>query len=122
MKRVILDENLPQPLRLHLDEFEVVTVGYMGRSGIQNGELVLLADADFDVLVTGDKNLRYQQDLKGRTIAIVKVPYTRLDQLVEMLPSVLTAIRVRIPGAIYKHNNRWIVSSLKREIRGVITV
>lgn len=74
MKKVILDENLPIQLRHQLSEFEVVTVQYQGWSGIINGELIRLIDGKFDVFITGDKNLRYQQNLKNRLIAIIEVP------------------------------------------------
>ena len=99
MKRVLLDENLPQPLRLSLADFDVVTVGYMGWSGIQNGELVSLIDGDFDVLVTGDKNLRYQQNLTDRTVSIVEVPFTRLEDLLRILPAIIEAIRLSSSGS-----------------------
>lgn len=58
MKKVILDENLPVDLRYFLTEFSVVTVSYQGWSGIQNGDLIRLIDAQFDVFITGDKKLR----------------------------------------------------------------
>ena len=48
-------------LRHHLADFDVVTVQFQGWSGKQNGELIGLIDGRFDVLITGDKNLRYQQ-------------------------------------------------------------
>jgi hypothetical protein len=81
VKKVILDENLPQPLRHLLAPHEVVTTHYMGWSGIQNGELIRLIDADFDVLITADKNLRYQQNLSDRNIAIIELPFSRYDDI-----------------------------------------
>ena len=54
MKRIILDENLPQPLRHEFCDHDVVTVGFVGWSGTQNGELIKLIDGKFDVLITGD--------------------------------------------------------------------
>ena len=54
MKKVLLDENLPQLLRHHLTNFDVVTVQYQGWAGIQNGELISLIDGKFDVLLTAD--------------------------------------------------------------------
>ena len=99
MKRVLLDENLPQPLRHELAAFDVVTVGFMGWSGIQNGELVSLIDDDFDVLLTGDQNLRYQQNLQGRRVAIVELPFTRFDQNLLVLPDVIDAISHSTTGS-----------------------
>jgi len=67
MKRVLLDENFPQPLRLELSEF--------------------------DVLLTGDQNLRYQQNLSDRNVAIVELPFTRLSQILSILPDITEAIK-----------------------------
>lgn len=92
MKKVILDENLPNDLRLYLGEFEVVTVQFQGWSGIQNGELIKLVDAQFHVFVTGDKNLQYQQNLKERKVAIVVVPFTRLDSLLAIIVKIRESI------------------------------
>jgi hypothetical protein len=69
--KVIFDENVPAPLRRHLPGHEVVTLQELGWSGIGNGELVKRTDGVFDVLILADKNLRYQQNLTGRRIALV---------------------------------------------------
>lgn len=98
MKTIILDENLPVPLRHLLSEFSVVTVQYLGWSGIQNGELIDLIDGEFDVLLTGDKNLRYQQRLEGRKICIIELPFTRLGSLEPYLESIRCAIRNSVAG------------------------
>ena len=92
MKRVILDENLPQPLRLLLGTHTVVTVQHQGWSGIQNGDLLKLIDGDFDIIITGDKNLRYQQNLAGRKVAIIELPFTRFDSLQPLLTKIRDAV------------------------------
>ena len=74
MKSIILDENLPQPLRHEFGDHDVVTVGFMGWSGVRNGDLIKLIDAEFDIFITGDQNLRYQQNLKERLISIIELP------------------------------------------------
>ncbi len=99
MKTVILDENLPIPLRYFLSEFEVVTVQYQGWSGKQNGELINLIDGKFDVFLTGDKNLRYQQQIENREIAIVELPFTRLDSLEPYLERIKLAIHNSTSGS-----------------------
>lgn len=99
MKTVILDENLPIDLRHLLTEFSVATVLYLGWSGIQNGELIGLIDGQFDVFITGDKKLRYQQDLSNRQIAIIELPNTRLAEIEGCLSDVLDAIRSAAPGS-----------------------
>ena len=98
MKRVVLDENLPQPLRHHLSEFDVVTVQYQGWSGIQNGELIALIDGKFDVLLTADQNLRYQQNLSDRSIAIVELPFIRRSDIPKFLEVIRAAIVSALPG------------------------
>ena len=77
MKKVILDENLPVSLRHHLTDCDVVKVQYQGWAGIQNGDLIALVDGLFDVLLTADQNLRYQQNLENRRIAIIELPFIR---------------------------------------------
>ena len=63
MKRIILDENLPQPLRHEFCNHDTVTVGFMGWSGTQNGDLIKLIDGEFDILVTGDQNIEISTEL-----------------------------------------------------------
>jgi len=81
VKTVILDENLPVGLRHLLADFAVVTVDYLGWNGTRNGALIQKIDGVYDVLVTGDKNLRYQQNLTDRKVSIVELPFTRLESL-----------------------------------------
>jgi len=99
MKRIILDENLPQPLRHEFGNHNVVTVGFMGWAGTQNGDLIKFIDGEFDILITGDQNLRYQQNLKERRIAIIELPHTRLDQLRPMLGQIKEAVEVSSTGS-----------------------
>ena len=98
MKTILLDENLPIALRHFLTEFDVVTVQFQGWSGRQNGDLIRLIDGRFDVFLTGDKNLRYQQRLKTRKIAIVELPFTRLQSLEPYLDEIRAAIRNSVVG------------------------
>lgn len=98
MKTILLDENLPVALRHHLSEFDVVTVQFQGWSGKQNGELIQLIDGKFDVFLTGDKNLRYQQRIETRRIAIVELPFTRLQSLEPLLEKIRDAIRNSVIG------------------------
>jgi hypothetical protein len=71
-KRVLLDENLPQNLRLLLTVHSVITVAYQGWAGISNGALIAAAElAGFDVMITADQGINYQQNLKDRELALV---------------------------------------------------
>jgi len=92
VKKIILDENLPQPLRHCFPNHDIVTIQYQGWSGIQNGELIQLIDGVFDVLLTADKNLRYQQNITVRKIAIIELPFTRMDLLEPLIEKIEAAI------------------------------
>lgn len=71
---VLLDENVDRRVRRFFDtEHEVVTVAERGWSGITNGELLSRAEQQFDVLVTMDQNLQYQQNVKDRDWAMIVV-------------------------------------------------
>ena len=70
--RVLFDQATPLPIRAHLDQHVVSTAFAQGWDTLKNGELLTAAEqAGFDVLLTTDKNLRNQQNLKDRKIAIV---------------------------------------------------
>ena len=70
--KVLLDENLPHRLRNALGSHEAFTVSYMGWAGLKNGELLNVAEeAGFEVFVTGDQTLSYEQNMTGRRIAVL---------------------------------------------------
>ena len=77
MLRVLFDQGVPVPLRKALSGFQFDTAFERGWSTLQNGELIAAAQAEYDVFVSTDKNLRYQQDLRNRTVAILILPTTR---------------------------------------------
>ena len=75
--RVLFDQGTPAPLRRSLTEHQVETAHERGWSTLRNGELSSAAeDEGFDVFVTTDSNLRYQQNLGSRRIAIVVLSTT----------------------------------------------
>ena len=69
--RLLFDESLPNRLRRSLPSHSVRTVIEMGWSGTKNGKLLALAAAEFDVILTVDKNIKHQQNLKMISIAVV---------------------------------------------------
>ncbi|MCS7301036.1 MAG: hypothetical protein NZ556_05730, partial [Fimbriimonadales bacterium] len=84
MKRVLIDERLDwRPKRLFSDAFEARSVREMGWSGVRNSELLRLAEQAFDVLLTIDSNLPYQQNLAKYRLAVVVIeaPNSRLSTL-----------------------------------------
>lgn len=69
--RILLDECIDRRLAKEIEGHEVVTVPQAGWAGIKNGELLALAQQQFDVLVTVDRNLSFQQNLPQFNIAVV---------------------------------------------------
>ena len=90
--KVLIDECLPHYLKGALVGHEVQTVQGAGWSGIKNGELLALADANFDLFVTADQNLRYQQNLSGRKIAIIELPTNTLSVVKSLVPEISNAL------------------------------
>jgi hypothetical protein len=69
--RILLDECLPRKLKLELSPHEVNTVIEMGWSGVKNGALLRQAESQFDVFLTVDRNLPYQQNMSSYNIAVI---------------------------------------------------
>jgi hypothetical protein len=86
---------------------ECETVGEAGFSSKENGELLDLADARFDVLVTIDKNLKYQQNLTGRRIAIliIRAASNDIDDIRPHVPAALATLRNIQPGRVEEVGN-----------------
>ena len=74
--RILFDQGTPVPLKQHLADHQVETAYELGWSRLTNGELLSAAESRFDVLVTTDRNLQYQQSLSGRKIAVLVLPTT----------------------------------------------
>ncbi len=92
--RVLLDENLPHKLRTSLAGHDVMTAAYMGWNGIANGRLLSIAERNgIDVLVTGDNNIAYQQNMAGRAISVVTLSATKWMILRTKLPAIQDAIQ-----------------------------
>ena len=73
--KVFFDNNVPAPLRSQLRGHQVTTARQMSWQELKNGDLLRAAEmAGFEVFVTGDKNLAYQQNLAGRKISLVVLP------------------------------------------------
>ena len=77
----------------------VTTVPEQGWGGVKNGRLMALIDGSYDVFVTADKNLRYQQNLEGRKISIIEVPFNDSAKLLPLAPEILLAIKQSMPGS-----------------------
>src|SRR5260221_14606916 len=102
--RLRLDECLPRRTKFLFAEsgHECETVRDAGFSGKENGELIALAEKKFNVLITIDKNIRYQQNIAGRNIAIliIRAASNDLDDIRPHVPQALAALRSIRPGQI----------------------
>jgi hypothetical protein len=100
--RVPLDECLPRPLKRELVGHNVRTAPEMGWVGKTNGELLGLAAAAFDVFLTTDRNLSYQQNVRTFAIAIIVLIATsnRVEDLRPLVPQILEALTTVQPGTV----------------------
>jgi predicted nuclease of predicted toxin-antitoxin system len=79
--RIILDECVPWPMHRLLPQHSVTSVQAQGWSGIRNSELLRRAESDFDLFITSDQNIRYQQNLAGQKIAILELSTNDLRRI-----------------------------------------
>lgn len=93
MKRILLDESVPRRLGFALEGHFVRTVQFMGWSGVKNGQLLRLAADHFEVFITADQNLRYQQhpELPLAVVTLVAAN-NRLQTLSPLIPEILRAL------------------------------
>jgi hypothetical protein len=96
--RILFDQGTPLPLRRSLTSHQVATAFEMGWSKLENGELLAAAEGKFDAFVTTDQNLRYQQNLQGRQLAILVLPTTNWLDIQKHLTEVTAAINSLQPG------------------------
>ena len=97
----MLDEDLPHPLGRQLPGHQVMTVAGLGWGGVKNGELLkLLAAEGFEVFVTGDKNLKYQQTMRDRSFALVLLSTIHWPILRKHIPVITQAVEWAKPGAL----------------------
>ena len=86
--KILLDECTPHVLKKLLTGFEIKTVQDQGWSGVTNGALLRLAEEQFDVFITSDQHLKYQQNLAGRQLAIIQLPTNQVPLVVKLAPKV----------------------------------
>ena len=103
--RVLIDECIDERFRNALSPFECQTARYAGFAGLKNGELLAAAEeAKFDVFLTVDQGLEYQQNLATRKIGIIILlaKSNRLKDLLPLVPACLSGIESVGPGQILK--------------------
>ncbi len=107
MRRVLFDENMPRKLRRDLPEFFIRTAQEQGWSSLRNGALLREASGTFDVLVTIDQRMRYQQNVRQFELGIVviEVRDTRLIHLRPLLADLRDAIARVTTGEVIVVNS-----------------
>lgn len=102
--KVLLDECLPKPLKRAFLDHSVSTVPEMGWAGKTNGELLKLAKDKFDVFVTVDQNLQYQQNLEesGIAIILVSIENNRSESFKPLLPKIQQSLQTISRGRLVR--------------------
>lgn len=102
--QILLDECVPRRLKRDLVGHDARTVPEMGWASKRNGDLLGLAEAQFDVFLTVDRNLSFQQDVNRFRIAVIVMiaKGNRLSDLQPLVPDVLTVLSVVAPGEVVK--------------------
>src|ERR1019366_932576 len=97
---IIFDQATPVPIRPYLEGHTVRTAAQQGWDRLRNGDLLTAAEkAGFDLLLTTDKNMRYQQNPAGRRIAIVVLSQQQWPRLRLHIQRVIEAVNAATPGS-----------------------
>ena len=98
--KVLFDHNVPKKLRTLLPRHVVTTSRELGWDALKNGELLAAAEAQgFAAMVTGDKNLSYQQNLRGRDLALVVLGATDWATVRQHAALIADALDAAMPGS-----------------------
>lgn len=102
--KLLIDECLPRSLKRLLGVHQCKTVQEMGWSGQKNGVLLALAAGEFDVLVTMDQGIEYQQQLANLKIAVLvfSARSNQIEDLAPLVPAALDALRTIQPGRVVR--------------------
>lgn len=96
--RILFDQGTLFPLKQYLPGHQVETAFELGWSQLTNGELLAAAEGRFDLFVTTDQNLHYQQSLSGRKLAILVLSTTSWPRIRENIQQITAAIDTLKPG------------------------
>jgi hypothetical protein len=98
--RILLDQNAPLGLRRLLTGHDVRTAASLGWSTIQNGDFIRAAEqAGFAILITCDRNIRYQQNLAGRELALIELTTNQWATIRDNIADVLAVIETASSGS-----------------------
>lgn len=96
--RILFDQGTPLPLREHLLKHTVATAYELGWSDLKNGDLLASAEGSFDVFITTDQQIRYQQDLARRNLVILVLLTTSWPRIKTCIPQIQDAVNRITPG------------------------
>ena len=96
--RILFDQGTPAPLRHHLIGHDVSTAYEMGWSGLKNGDLLAVCEKNFDLFISTDRNLHYQQNLEGRQVAILILPTTSWPKIQKRAREIIAVLDQMQPG------------------------
>ena len=97
--KILFDQGTPAPLRRVLAGHVILTAFEQGWSNLQNGDLIRVAEANgFEALITTDQNLKYQQNLGDRKLAVLILPTTSWPRIQNHLDKVSAAVNSLKPG------------------------
>ncbi len=102
--KILFDHGTPAPLRRALKDHEISTAYEMGWAKLSNGGLLAAAELSFAVFITTDKNLRYQQNLAGKKLAILVLPTTNWLEIQKHTDSIANAVSALKPGDFVEFN------------------
>ena len=102
--RILLDECLDWRLCETLTDHQCVSVSEMGWNGVSNGQLLQMAERQFDVFLTGDRNLAFQQNLTKFNLAVIvlEAQSTRFSDTAPLMAQVLAVLATIQPGEVVR--------------------
>ena len=99
--RILLDHNVPRPLRRYLVDHTVDTANERGWEELRNGDLLQIAERDgYQVIITGDQNLRYQQNIHRRGLGILVLTSNRWPRIQTKTEEIRRVLEEISPGEL----------------------
>lgn len=91
--KILFDQGTPVPLRKHFIEHQVLTAYELGWGSLENGDLLRQAELDgFELMITTDQNLKYQQNLTSRKLGIIVLSSTSWPRIQKVIPKVVKTV------------------------------
>src|ERR1043165_7476992 len=98
--KILFDQGVPAPLRRAFSAHSVSTAYEIGWAELTNGALLKQADADFDILITTDQGLRFQQNLAGLHLTIIVLPTTDWSVIRKHQEAIVATAGAARPGEV----------------------